>query len=115
MTTSPTKSAKTPNDSAVANKDANKDTNAAATLPMNPLSPEDQLLQSQLLDLVNALHDKKKEIHHHALQMIKTLIKNATASLTSVPKPLKFLREKYDELKELFAKWSAGTEKVRED
>jgi 26S proteasome regulatory subunit N1 len=85
--------------------------NPAPTLPTNPLSPDDQLLHSQLADLVTALHDKK-ELHQHALQMIKSLIKNATASLTSVPKPLKFLRERYDELKEMFEKWSEGAEKV---
>ena len=32
--------------------------------------------------------------------------------MTAVPKPLKFLRPHYDELTEVYEKWSAGSVKV---
>lgn len=42
-------------------------------------------------------------------QAMRTAIKEATASMTSVPKPLKFLRSHYGELKATFAGIAAGT------
>lgn len=47
-----------------------------------------------------------------AIDAIKNFIKTSTSSMTAVPKPLKFLRPHYDELTELYEKWSAGAVKV---
>jgi len=39
-----------------------------------------------------------------ALESLRTLIRASTTSMTSVPKPLKFLRPHFDTLKEVFEK-----------
>jgi 26S proteasome regulatory subunit N1 len=44
------------------------------------------------------------EIRRKALDEIKTEVRTATSSMTSVPKPLKYLRKHYDELKEFYDK-----------
>lgn len=46
------------------------------------------------------------------MDAIKNFIKTSTSSMTAVPKPLKFLRPHYDELTELYEKWTAGAVKV---
>jgi 26S proteasome regulatory subunit N1 len=52
------------------------------------------------------LKSKKKEsnvsLYKPALEILRTKIKEATSSMTSVPKPLKFLRNQYDVLKQVF-------------
>jgi 26S proteasome regulatory subunit N1 len=39
-----------------------------------------------------------------ALESLRTLIRASTTSMTSVPKPLKFLRPHFDTLKEIYEK-----------
>lgn len=43
-----------------------------------------------------------------ALESLRTLIRTSTASMTSVPKPLKFLRPHYPDLQDLYEKWPAS-------
>jgi 26S proteasome regulatory subunit N1 len=40
-----------------------------------------------------------------ALNQLRTFIRTSTSSMTSVPKPLKFLRPFYDELGTIRRKW----------
>ena len=44
-------------------------------------------------------------LYHPALESLRTLIRTSTASMTSVPKPLKFLHPLYPDLQELYEKW----------
>jgi 26S proteasome regulatory subunit N1 len=43
---------------------------------------------------------------------MRTLIRASTTSMTSVPKPLKFMRAHYSKMKEIFAKMTDGPTKV---
>jgi 26S proteasome regulatory subunit N1 len=76
------------------------------------LSEEDQQLKSELEMLVERLKEPDTSLYAPALDAIKNFIKTSTSSMTAVPKPLKFLRPHYDELTELYEKWSAGAVKV---
>ena len=59
---------------------------------------------------------KKKEsnvsLYKPALEILRTKIKEATSSMTSVPKPLKFLRNQYDVLKQVYEKITDPVTKV---
>lgn len=44
-------------------------------------------------------------VHTLALTHLRTEIRSATSSMTSVPKPLKFLRPFYEELKKVYDTW----------
>lgn len=61
-------------------------------------SPEDQQLKQELELLVERAKDPKPEIQKNALESLKSHIRSSTTSMTSVPKPLKFLRPFYPEL-----------------
>lgn len=52
------------------------------------------------------------ELHRPALETLRTLIKTSTSSMTSVPKPLKFLRPHYPELQTLNDSWLTSENKV---
>ena len=54
--------------------------------------------------LVERLVEPKVEVYMPALQSLKTLITQSTTSMTSVPKPLKFLRRHFPTLKEIYEK-----------
>ncbi|KAI8377981.1 armadillo-type protein [Radiomyces spectabilis] len=75
------------------------------------LSEEDQQLKSELELLVERLQEDKRELHRPALEQLRTLIRTSTSSMTSVPKPLKFLSPHYNLLKEVHAKWSDSPDK----
>lgn len=71
----------------------------------NAMSEEDRELKERLETCVSTLINEKNEdtvttpIRLTALDVIVTEIRSATSSMTSVPKPLKFLRPKFDVLK----------------
>ncbi|KAI8852143.1 hypothetical protein BC829DRAFT_385239 [Chytridium lagenaria] len=69
------------------------------------LSEEDQKLKSELEMLVERLKETNVSLHHPALEALRTQIRTATSSMTSVPKPLKFLRPQYAVLKEIYNGW----------
>lgn len=54
--------------------------------------------------MVEALFDKDSEIQLNSFNLIKSQITTSTSSMTSIPKPLKFLRLHYDTLKEFYLK-----------
>jgi 26S proteasome regulatory subunit N1 len=49
-----------------------------------------------------ALQEDQPELYRPALESLRSLIRTATSSMTSVPKPLKFLRPFYPELQGLY-------------
>lgn len=79
-----------------AKKSRNKDKNE------NELSEEDQRLKDDLNLMVERLSDSEPGIVTNALKAIAAEIKTATSSMTSVPKPLKFLRAHYAGMKKTF-------------
>ncbi|KAH8851895.1 26S proteasome non-ATPase regulatory subunit 2 [Schistosoma japonicum] len=66
------------------------------------LSEEDKQLQDELNMLVERLEEPNKDLHKPALESMCTLIKSSTTSMTSVPKPLKFLMHHYAKIKSFY-------------
>ncbi|CAH8467101.1 unnamed protein product [Schistosoma margrebowiei] len=66
------------------------------------LSEEDKQLQDELNMLVDRLEESNQELHKPALESMCTLIKSSTTSMTSVPKPLKFLMHHYAKIKSFY-------------
>eukprot|EP00555_Chaetoceros_dichaeta_P011413 CAMPEP_0198259378 /NCGR_PEP_ID=MMETSP1447-20131203/8599_1 /TAXON_ID=420782 /ORGANISM="Chaetoceros dichaeta, Strain CCMP1751" /LENGTH=943 /DNA_ID=CAMNT_0043946763 /DNA_START=196 /DNA_END=3027 /DNA_ORIENTATION=- len=80
----------------------------------NAMSEEDQELKERLETCVSTLLNAESEaevtipLRSKALDVIVTELRSATSSMTSVPKPLKFLRPHFVVLKELHATLSEG-------
>ncbi|KAL3841860.1 hypothetical protein ACJMK2_019957 [Sinanodonta woodiana] len=68
------------------------------------LSEEDKQLQEELNMLVERLKEDDQKLYKPALESLRNQIRASTTSMTSVPKPLKFLRFHYNTLKEVFEK-----------
>ncbi|KAK3103587.1 hypothetical protein FSP39_020371 [Pinctada imbricata] len=68
------------------------------------LSEEDKQLQDELNMLVERLKEPDQKLYRPALESLRSQIRASTTSMTSVPKPLKFLRPHYDSLKEVYEK-----------
>ena len=51
------------------------------------------------------LQEPDTSLYRPALESLRTLIRTSTSSLTSVPKPLKYLRPHYKDLQTLQASW----------
>lgn len=91
-------------------------------------SEEDLQLKSELEMLVERLKVQKftywrdtayfmtqesnTELYRPALETLRTLIRTSTSSMTSVPKPLKFLRPHYPDLQTLYETWPTSEDKV---
>lgn len=56
--------------------------------------------------------EKDTALYHPALEELRRLIRSSTTSMTSVPKPLKFLRPHYGKLKEIYEGMAPGENKV---
>ncbi|EQC40714.1 26S proteasome regulatory subunit N1 [Saprolegnia diclina VS20] len=69
------------------------------------LSEEDKQLKEDLEMSVARICDPAEQtgVKAHALETLRQLIRTATSSMTSVPKPLKFLRPHYAALKTAYA------------
>ncbi|KAF8156930.1 armadillo-type protein [Crassisporium funariophilum] len=61
--------------------------------------------------LVERLKESNTELYRPALETLRTLIRTSTSSMTSVPKPLKFLRPFYPDLQELYETWPSSEDK----
>lgn len=68
------------------------------------LSEEDKQLQDELNLVMERLKENDSSLWLPALEIMRTLICAATTSMTSVPKPLKFLKSHYANLKTVFEK-----------
>lgn len=66
------------------------------------LSDEDLALKQQLELYVERVQDANPGVQNLALESMRQEIRSATSSMTSVPKPLKFLRPHYGKLKAYF-------------
>ncbi|XP_076353645.1 regulatory particle non-ATPase 1 [Tachypleus tridentatus] len=71
------------------------------------LSEEDKQLQEELEMLVQRLREDDTKLYLPALESLRNLIRASTTSMTSVPKPLKFLRPHFGTLKEIYEKMSS--------
>ncbi|XP_055543393.1 26S proteasome non-ATPase regulatory subunit 2 [Wyeomyia smithii] len=71
------------------------------------LSDEDKQLQDELNMLVERLQEPTVELYMPALETLARLIKASTTSMTSVPKPLKFMRSHFETMKEIHKKMTA--------
>lgn len=69
------------------------------------LSDDDQALKDGLELAVSRLIEGNTDIHGSALNYLIKEIRSATSSMTSVPKPLKFLRPSYTVLKNAYLSW----------
>uniref|UniRef100_A0A674MQX5 26S proteasome non-ATPase regulatory subunit 2 n=1 Tax=Takifugu rubripes TaxID=31033 RepID=A0A674MQX5_TAKRU len=74
-------------------------------------SEEDKQLQEDLEMMVERLSEKNTALYHPALEELRRLIRSSTTSMTSVPKPLKFLRPHYGKLKEIYDGMAPGENK----
>lgn len=75
------------------------------------LSEEDQKKKEELELLVKRAQDPDEGVMNLALQTMVTELKGATSTMTSVPKPLKFLRPHYPALKEHYEKLKSSEKK----
>ncbi|XP_055593587.1 26S proteasome non-ATPase regulatory subunit 2 [Uranotaenia lowii] len=72
------------------------------------LSDEDKQLQDELNMLVERLQEPAADLYLPALETMAKLIKASTTSMTSVPKPLKFMRQHFDTMKEIHKNMTAS-------
>ncbi|KAH7481928.1 hypothetical protein PRIC1_009605 [Phytophthora ramorum] len=82
------------------------------------LSEEDRKLKEELDMAVNRVCDPQETdgVKQLALELLRREIRSATSSMTSVPKPLKFLRPSYDALKVALEGFAPGdTHKLMAD
>lgn len=56
--------------------------------------------------------EKNTAMYQPALEELRRQIRSSTTSMTSVPKPLKFLRPHYGKLKEIYEGMATGENKV---
>jgi len=80
------------------------------------MSEEDQELKERLETCVSTVLNTNNEtnvtmlIRTNALDIIVNELRSATSSMTSVPKPLKFLRPFFDSLKDLHSSFKSGSD-----
>lgn len=67
-------------------------------------SEEDKQLQDELHMLVERLDESNVDLYLPSLEALRKLIRASTTSMTSVPKPLKFMRPHYEKMKEIYKK-----------
>lgn len=91
-------------------KDKNKNKNSKKDDKDKPeeISEEDLALKEGLELAVLRLQEKDASLHAQALNHLSYEIRTATASMTSVPKPLKFLHPHYNSLKAVYESWHAA-------
>lgn len=75
------------------------------------LSEEDKQLLDELNLCVERLQEADESLYKQALEILRTKIRSSTASITAVPKPLKFLRPHYGTLKEVHEKIKTNANK----
>ena len=70
------------------------------------------MLKEKLELLIERLSDRDVAQRDYALKEFKTEISGATTSMTSVPKPLKFLSPHYKKIVEIYEQQIDGDQKV---
>ena len=71
-----------------------------------------RLVKSFMRCIAFRIQEENADLYKPSLESLRSQIRASTSSMTSVPKPLKFLRPHYDDLKSLHEKWSDGPNKV---
>lgn len=99
-------------DNKVVKKDGKKDPKKDKEAPE---SEEDIKLREDLELLVTRVQESDVGVQKLALGQLASEIKTSTSSMTSVPKPLKFLRPHYDTLKGSYEKLSGENQKLLAD
>lgn len=90
-----------------ATSDAKKDTTKKKVEDEEQMSEEDQELKERLETCVSTVINAEKEaavtiaLRQKALDVIVNELRTATSSMTSVPKPLKFLRPHFADIQKL--------------
>lgn len=80
------------------------------------LQTEEDIKKKAEIDLLaERLLDPAAGVQKLALETLRHEIRTATSSMTSIPKPLKFLRPHYNKLKESFEKVTDADNKVSSD
>ncbi|XP_018353244.1 PREDICTED: 26S proteasome non-ATPase regulatory subunit 2-like isoform X2 [Trachymyrmex septentrionalis] len=77
------------------------------------MSEEDKKLQEELLQAVDILQGKDEIAMLLSLNHLRMLIRTSTTSMTSVPKPLKYLRNFYPNLRNTYEKLKREEAKIR--
>nr|XP_018265646.1 26S proteasome regulatory subunit N1 [Kwoniella dejecticola CBS 10117]OBR87804.1 26S proteasome regulatory subunit N1 [Kwoniella dejecticola CBS 10117] len=77
------------------------------------MSEEDLQLKAELEMLVQRLKEPDTDLYLPALESLRTLIRTSTSSMTSVPKPLKFLRPFYEEMGQIRESWDQALKEQR--
>jgi 26S proteasome regulatory subunit N1 len=85
---------------------AKKKKNGNGKADPDEVSEEDKILKEGLELAVQRLQELDKSLHKQALEHLSSEIRSATSSMTSVPKPLKFLRPYFDVLKIVYESWA---------
>ncbi|OCF41675.1 26S proteasome regulatory subunit N1 [Kwoniella heveanensis CBS 569] len=80
---------------------------------VNEMSEEDLQLKAELEMLVQRLKEPDTNLYLPALESLRTLIRTSTSSMTSVPKPLKFLRPFYEEMGQIRERWDVSLKEQR--
>lgn len=70
-------------------------------------SAEDEALKEKLELCSERLSDKDAGLRQQAIDIIKTEVSGATSSMTSVPKPLKFLTPMYPKMTEAYQNYKS--------
>jgi 26S proteasome regulatory subunit N1 len=89
-------------------KDGKKKTKKELAEEEAELSEEDQLLKDTLDMAVKRAEETDEGVRKLAFETLRNEICAATSTMTSVPKPLKFLRPHYDTLEALYGRMVAG-------
>ncbi|KJH47377.1 Proteasome/cyclosome repeat protein [Dictyocaulus viviparus] len=75
------------------------------------MTEEDKKLEEDLNMLLQRLTENDVNLYQPSLETMRTLIRASTTSMTSVPKPLKFMRPHYAKMKQVFEKMQPGPTK----
>lgn len=62
--------------------------------------------------IIERLSEQNQELYKQALESLRTIIRSSTTSMTSVPKPLKYMIPHYSRMKEIFEKIANNDVKV---
>jgi len=73
------------------------------------LSEEDKKLKEELELCVTRLQEPDQKLYAGALECMRKLIRASTTSMTSVPKPLKFMIPHYETMKAVYEKIASST------
>ena len=87
-------------------KDAKDEKDGVKKMVFAPeeLSEEDKQLKEELELCVQRLKENDTKLYKSAMENMKNLIRASTTSMTSVPKPLKFMIPHFEAMKEVYEK-----------